>query len=145
MAPCRIAALAACVALVACPIAVRGDVLIPAGGEISLTSGALELACTDLVVAGTLHVGAAPVTSVRHFTIQPGGVVDATSGTISVGGTFTNQGTFAPGSGGVVFGNACGAGAGDVVAVPASSGGGLLLLAALIALLAFLKRRGHRP
>jgi hypothetical protein len=123
----------------------RADVVVPANGVISLNDGGLELACTDLIVAGTLHVGSAPVTNVRNLQIQPGGVVDATTGTISLGGSFTNQGSFAPGSGGLLIGNACGAGPVPDYAVPATTRGGLWLLAALLAIAAILSRRRLRP
>lgn len=141
----RSAALAACVAALAFAASARADVVVPANGVLSLNDGGLELACTDLIVAGTLHVGSAPVTSVRNFLIQPGGIVDATTGTISVGGSFVNQGTFAPGSGGVVFGNACGAGEAPTRPVPATGPIGLILLAALLGAAALLSRRGFRP
>jgi hypothetical protein len=140
----RIAAVAVCVAFESASPRAAADVVVPAGAEMSLDAGGLALGCTDLIVAGTLHVGAAAVTDVRNFVIQPGGVVDATTGTISVGGTFTNLGTFSPGSGGVVFGNACGSGPAASIPVPATSGRGLLLLAALLGVAAFLSRRGPR-
>jgi hypothetical protein len=139
----RVAAIAACAAG-ALSATARADLVVPAGSVSSLDGGAAELACTDVVVGGTLAVGSAPVTNVRNLTIQSGGVVTFTTGSISVGGSFSNQGTVAPGSGGVVFGNACGAGPAPHYPVPASSGGGLAALAALVAAAALVSRRRLR-
>lgn len=141
----RVAAIAACAGSIVAPSGAWADFIVPAGAVSSLGGGAVELACTDLVVAGTLAVGSAPIANVRNLTIQPGGVVTMTTGTISVGGNVVNQGTVVPGSGGVTFGNACGAGPAIQVPVPASSGGGLALLAALLAAAAALSRRRLRP
>src|SRR4029077_7822846 len=65
----------------------------------SLNGGALDLGCTDLIVAGTLLVGSGQVLNARHVTIQPGGVLDGGSGTIELGGNWSNNGGLLAGTG----------------------------------------------
>lgn len=86
---------------------VRADVTIPAGGVINLAGGALDLACTDLIVSGTLVTGLAPITNVRNVLIQSGGVLDAGASTINVGGDWSNNGSFIAGTSQVNFVDAC--------------------------------------
>lgn len=88
----------------------RADLVIPSGGLISLGSGGLDLGCTDLVVGGTLQTNSAPVTNVRHLTIQNGGLLDAGSSSISVGGNWSNSGAFTAGTSQVTFSDICGVG-----------------------------------
>lgn len=95
------------VATLLLPLAVYADVLIPAGGLISLSSGGLDAFCTDLIVAGTLQTNSAPVTNVRHVIIQSGGVLDAGTSSIGLGGNWSNSGTFTAGGSTITFGDAC--------------------------------------
>ncbi|MBK9606653.1 MAG: hypothetical protein IPO58_09675 [Betaproteobacteria bacterium] len=74
----------------------------------SLAAGGLDLGCTDLIVAGTLQTNSAPVTNVRNLIIQPGGTIDAGTSVISVGGNWSNNGTFNAGTSQVAFSDICG-------------------------------------
>ncbi|HEX7271767.1 MAG TPA: hypothetical protein VF420_06420, partial [Casimicrobiaceae bacterium] len=88
----------------------RADLIVPASSQTNLNSGAVDLSCTDVVVAGTLNVDAGSLKNVRNLTIQPGGVVNGGSGVIEVGGNWTNSGNFVAGTSTVNFRELCGAG-----------------------------------
>lgn len=85
----------------------QASITIPAGGSLSLTSGAMDMGCTDITVAGNMQVGSAPVTGVRNVTIQagtsPDGTLDGGSGSITLAGNWSNSGTFIPGTSSVFF------------------------------------------
>lgn len=84
-----------------------GDIIVPAGGSFSLAGGAMDLGCTDVIVAGNLQVGSGLVTNVRNVTIQagtpPDGTLDGGSGSITLAGNWSNSGTFIPGTSSVFF------------------------------------------
>ncbi len=86
----------------------RADFEIPTGGFMSLADGGLDLGCTDLIVGGMLQTNSAPVTNVRNVIIQSGGTIDAGSSVISVGGNWSNSGTFNAGTSQVAFSDICG-------------------------------------
>jgi hypothetical protein len=88
----------------------RADLIVPPNSQTTLNSGAADLSCTDVVVGGTLNVNTGALKNVRNFTIQPGGVVNAGSGVIEVGGNWSNSGNFVAGSSTVNFRDFCGAG-----------------------------------
>jgi len=85
----------------------RADVVIPAGGVINLAGGGLDLACTDLIVAGTLVTGSGRINNVRNVVIQSGGVLDAGASSLNVGGDWFNNGSFIAGTSQVNFIDAC--------------------------------------
>jgi hypothetical protein len=84
----------------------HADLIVPAGGTYTTNAGQTDLACTDVVVAGTLTVDGGLV-NVRHLTIQPGGTIDGGSGVIQLGGDWTDNGTFNAGTGTVQFADLC--------------------------------------
>lgn len=86
----------------------RADYIVPAGATTNLASGTLDLACTDLVVGGTLQVASGAINNVRNITIQGGGTLDGGSGIIQVAGNWSNSGSFVAGSGEVDFRDQCG-------------------------------------
>lgn len=92
----------------------HADLTVPAGGLVTLGPGIVDLACTDLVVAGTLQINGGALKNVRNVSIQPGGVVSGGTGLIEVAGNWSNAGTFAAGTGGVNFRELCGAGAATI-------------------------------
>jgi hypothetical protein len=100
------------VAALGCALALSwpayADVTIPAGGSIGLDAGGLEAGCTDLIVLGTLHTNSAQVSNVRNLIIQNGELIDAGASSISVGGNWSNSGTFTAGGGQVDFSDICG-------------------------------------
>ncbi len=65
------------------------------------------LACGNLRVEGTLMTGTTLIEQVASVQIPVGGIVQAGSSTIVVGGDWENRGTFRAGSGTVVFGDDC--------------------------------------
>jgi len=96
-------------ALALCAIRVaHADLIVPSGGQYATGGGQTNLACTDVVVAGTLLVASGSLVNVRHLTIQPGGTIDGGSGVIQVGGNWSNGGTFTAGASTVRFDDACG-------------------------------------
>lgn len=94
--------------------AARADLVVPAGAQVALASGAMDMACTDVFVAGALLVGSGQLVNVRHVVIQPGGSIDNGSGLISLGGDWTNGGSFTGGTGSVRFRDACGGGSSTI-------------------------------
>lgn len=83
------------------------DFVVPPNAVINLSAGQFDLACTDLIVGGTLHMDTGSVTNIRHVTIQPGGVLDGSAGTIRLGGDWTNGGQFTAGTSHVEFRDLC--------------------------------------
>ena len=86
----------------------RADLTVPAGATTNLASGTVDLACTDLVIGGTLQVASGAINNVRNITIQGGGTLDGGSGIIQVAGNWSNSGSFVAGSGEVDFRDQCG-------------------------------------
>ena len=86
----------------------RADLIVPANSVYSTAAGQTDMACTDVVVAGTLNVNSGGLVNVRHVTIQAGGVIDGGSGAIQLGGNWSNGGTFTPGTSTVRFNDLCG-------------------------------------
>ena len=95
-----------CALLLSCPV--HADFTIPFGGNTSLDAGGLDLGCTDLIVGGTLQTNSAQVINVRNLVIQASGLVNAGASNISVGGNWSNSGTFTAGTSHVSFGDNCG-------------------------------------
>lgn len=83
---------------------------IAAGATTSLpANGSLNIGCLPMNVQGTLNVNSGQVNGSGTVSIQ-GGVVNGGTGTINVGGSWSNNGTFNAGSGTVVFDAGCTAG-----------------------------------
>lgn len=76
---------------------------VPAGTVSSTGGGVFDLACSDLLVAGTLNLDGGQVINVRHVNIQPGGVVNGNTGLISIYGNWSNGGNFAAGNSTISF------------------------------------------
>ncbi len=85
----------------------RADLIVPGGSLVSLGPGVIDLACTDVIVAGTLQINSGQLKNVRSVTISAGGAIDGGSGLIEVGGNWTNAGSFLAGSGTVNFRDLC--------------------------------------
>ncbi len=102
--------LLACALALAALVAVRpahADLVVPAGAVVSLASGTVDLSCTDVIVAGTLQLGAGSVANARHVTILAGGTIDGGSGILTLGGNWSNSGQFIAGSSAVRFRDVC--------------------------------------
>ncbi len=76
---------------------------VPAGTVSSTGGGAFDLACSDLLVAGTLNLDGGQIINVRHVNIQPGGVVNGNTGLISLYGNWSNGGSFTAGNSTINF------------------------------------------
>lgn len=101
----RIAASIVSVALAAPALA---DLDVPSGGSQDLAGGSMDLACTDVVIDGTLKLSGGSLLNVRHLTLGAGGAIDADTGTIQIGGNWTNNGgTFTAGTSSVQFRDLC--------------------------------------
>lgn len=90
------------------------SVTVPAGARLTLNGGAMHLGCTDLTVGGNLRLGNGMTSGVRNLAIAAGtapeGSLDADSGSIQLGGNWSNGGNFNAGTGQVQVVDACGAG-----------------------------------
>ena len=94
-----------------------GKLTVGAGATFDLGPGSLALGCADLDVMGTLSAGTLGISQARDVAINPGGVVNGNSATLSLTGDWDNAGTFNAGTstvqmvdgcalyGGVVSGN----------------------------------------
>ena len=65
------------------------DQVIAAGGLVSLGGGRIDLACTDLIVGGTLNVDQGTYINIRDVHILAGGVLNGGSGSITYAGSFS--------------------------------------------------------
>lgn len=90
-------------AVIIVSIAAFADVSVPAGGVISLNGSSIDLACSDVIVAGTLSLQGGSLTNARHVSIAAGGSIVAGSGSITLAGDWTNLGGFSAGTGSVSF------------------------------------------
>ena len=100
-APYAASILCAILALSGTPV--RADWQIPAGADVQLSGGHVELGGTDLLVSGTLALGTGSIDLVRAISITPGAVVDAGSGSLELAGTWSNLGSFLAGTSTVRF------------------------------------------
>jgi hypothetical protein len=86
-----------------CITSVHADIAVPANAVVSLNGGNVDLACSDVVVAGTLSLGGGNLANVRNVTILAGGSVDTGAGAITLAGHWNNAGSFNAGTGAVNF------------------------------------------
>jgi hypothetical protein len=108
----RVAACCAGAIFALASVGADADYRIAANTISTLGAGALNLACTDLIVAGTLHLGSGAILNARHVNVQPGGTVHGESGFIAISGDWTTSATgqFIAGASDVRFDDTCGAG-----------------------------------
>ncbi|WP_324572430.1 hypothetical protein [Ottowia sp.] len=81
----------------------HADLVIPPGASQSLGGGSQNLACTDLIVGGTLDLAGGTLAGVRNVTVQAGGTLILGSGAITLVGNWGNAGTVNAGTGSVSF------------------------------------------
>ena len=99
--------LAAFVVAAAAAPAWTAQVVIPPGAALALPGGSMSLACADVTVQGVMNVGASQVLLARNVTIAAGGSLAGGAGTLSLGGDWSNSGTFTRGTGTVAFVDGC--------------------------------------
>ena len=80
----------------------NADIIVPPGGTWS--GGVMDLACTDVVVNGTMNLAGLALTNVRNLTIgSTGSLTLGSGGLITLAGTWNNGGSFTANNGGVAF------------------------------------------
>jgi len=84
------------------------QVTVPAGTVVSLGGAALNVACADVSIGGSLATSAGQLVGARHVSVAGGGTLDGGSGVIGLAGNFSLAGTFAAGTGAVQIGDGCG-------------------------------------
>ena len=86
------------------------QITIPAGASMTIPAGgSINLGCLDFNVQGIVDVGAGQI-SVANLSIAAVGILQGGSGTITVGGNWTNLGSFFAGSGTVFLTGVCATG-----------------------------------
>ncbi len=83
------------------------ELSVGVGSSVDLGSGAIDLGCSDLTVAGRLSAGSIGVSGARDVTIGPAGVLEGRSATLEVTGDWDNAGTFDAGTSRVHLGDGC--------------------------------------
>ncbi len=84
-------------------IPAMAQVAVPAAATFALNGSALDLAGSDLQVAGTFNVGSGSVQNAANVAIVAAGTLDGGSGAITLFGDWSNLGSFTAGSGQVNF------------------------------------------
>lgn len=79
------------------------QVSVPPASTFALNGGSLDLAGSDLQVAGSFSVASGSVQNAANVAIAAGGNLDGGSGTITLFGDWSNLGSFAAGSSQVNF------------------------------------------
>jgi hypothetical protein len=104
-------AAACCAMLLACAAAPAvADYDVGAGGTTFIANGRYDLACTDLIVAGTLNLDTGPFVNCAKVIGQPGGFLNGGDGVIFLSRKFTVSpgGLFSPQTSTVAYDTACG-------------------------------------
>ncbi len=81
----------------------HADIVIPTGGTMALNGAIVDLACSDVSVAGSLSLDSGQLINVRNLSIGAGGTINAGTGSITLSGNWTNNGAFVPSTGKVRF------------------------------------------
>jgi hypothetical protein len=103
-------ALAAAASLLALGLAApasAGKLTVGAGASFDVGTGILSLGCADLDVTGTFSAGTLGFGQARDVTINPGGVLNGDSATLSLAGDWDNAGTFNAGTSTVAMVDGC--------------------------------------
>lgn len=87
---------------------------IGSGSVVNFGDGTFNLGCEDLVVAGQGNGTAETLSAIANLTISSGGTLAPGAGSVSLGGNFSNTGTFVPGTSHVAIVDACGNGVSEV-------------------------------
>ena len=92
--------------------AAHAQYVVPAGATMGLGGGTMDLACTDVIVDGTLDMQGDTFVNVRHVQIGAAGSLALGSGSVTLAGNWANAGAFDAGTGsvGIVDDAACSAG-----------------------------------
>ena len=74
--------------------ALGAQISIPAGATLQAPGGTLNAGCADLSIAGQLTGASTQMPGVANLTIASGGTFSLSAATVSVGGNWSNAGTF---------------------------------------------------
>lgn len=89
---------------------------VPSGATISNPAGGfVDMSCTNLNVLGSFNLNSSHVSNIENISIGPGGYLNGDQGTLTVSGSWNNNGTFAAGTGTVVLTDGCAAGPFQIV------------------------------
>lgn len=149
-------------ALIACTLlvlatAATADVEIPGGAQLVMAGGTAQLACTDLLVHGTVTEGTgAATTLVRNMLVSSGATMDVSGASIELSQQYSALGTVIANNGGSIsrvdrpecpavgpLGDVIQVGPTSVVAVPTLHTAALGLLTLLLGGLGALRARRH--
>ncbi|MFT3789573.1 MAG: hypothetical protein QM741_00540 [Rudaea sp.] len=111
---------------------------VGAGSSLHVGDGALDLGCSDWIIAGSAASGSGSVAGIANLAIT-GGSLTAGAGRFALGGDFSDAGAFVPGASRVSIVDACGGGTSTVsgatsfydLVVASATGKQLVLPAAL--------------
>jgi len=90
---------------------------VGAGSSLQYADGALDLGCSDLIIAGSAAGGSGNVTGIANVAVAAGGTFAPGATWIALGGDFSDAGTFAPGTSVIDIVDACGNGTSTVSGV----------------------------
>lgn len=96
------------VACFAAVLPAHAQIVIPPGSVVSVPATGLNLACSNLIVQGTLALGTANVQGADAVDIGSSGTVNGGNGTISLHGNWNNSGQFAAHQSTVIAEDGCG-------------------------------------
>lgn len=82
------------------------------GSSMSLGSGSVDAGCGDVTVNGTLNLNSGDLTGIDNVGFS--GTIDGDTGSMSLGGDWTNNGLFIPDSSSISLVDECGDGAAEV-------------------------------
>lgn len=87
----KLATRVAATALLGLALPAAADYRVGAGATTFIAAGKLDLACTDLVVTGTLDLGSGAAFNIRDVIVQPGGTLVGGTSSIALSREFIVQ------------------------------------------------------
>ncbi len=93
---------------------VHAGIEVGAGSSLAIGDGLLDLGCSDLIVAGSAAGSSGSVAGIANLSVAAGGMLAPGAGQITLGGNFSDAGTFTPGTSAVAIIDACGNGTSSV-------------------------------
>jgi hypothetical protein len=88
----------------------QADIDVGSGASLSFGDGALDVGCSNVVIAGALTGAGGSVHGMANLTIAAGGNVAPGAGQLVIGGNFADAGTVTSGSSSISIVDACGNG-----------------------------------